>query len=164
MNNAYLVVLRELSIKRITLDVDSSVTTRWGKQQGTRVDYNPRNHGRASHHPLIAFVADCRMIANMDSFNLRNFWATEAALTATMPAYNLTSLFRQSTMRTSVQPTMATLRHQVFAAPAWCGDKNGPRADHYTVAMPRQRRAWFTGLWSSALDPPRIPDLTPHTF
>ena len=55
----------QLSIKRITLDVDSSVITRWGKQQqGARVGYNPRHHGRASHHPLNAFVADCRMIAN----------------------------------------------------------------------------------------------------
>ena len=51
----------------------------------------------------------------LESFNLRDFWATEAALTATMLAYNLMSLFRQSIMRTSVQPTMATLRHQVFA-------------------------------------------------
>lgn len=323
----------QLSIKRITLDVDSSVITRWGKQQqGARVGYNPRHHGRASHHPLIAFVADCRMIANfwlrpgdcssagnmlsfleatrvhlgntsigllradsgffadeilktleysgtdyvvaakltaplqaqlmstrgwwalepglelcefdyqagnwgaprrmvavrqsaklreaapgktlslfkddpemklwrygvvcttlkfsalevwrtyrgradcenrikelkadfgLESFNLRDFWATEAALTATMLAYNLMSLFRQSVMRTSVQPTMATLRHQVFAAPAWCADQNGPRADQYTVAMPRQRRAWFSGLWSAALDPPRIPDLATNTF
>ena len=318
----------QLSLKRITLDVDSSVITRWGKQQqGARVGYNPRNHGRASHHPLIAFVADCRMIANfwlrpgdcssagnmlafldatrqhlgttsigllradsgffadeilkclegsgtdyvvaaklsaplqvrlmnargwwalesglelcefdyqagnwavprrmvairqnatlretapgktlslfkddpemklwrygvvcttlklsalevwrtyrgradcenrikelkadfgLQSFNLRNFWATEAALTTTMLAYNLMSLFRQSIMRTSVQPTMATLRHQVFAAAAWCGNENGSRADRYTVALPRQRRAWFSGLWSAALDPPRIPDL-----
>jgi hypothetical protein len=69
----------------------------------------------------------------LESFNLRDFWATEAALTATMLAYNLMSLFRQSTMRTSVQPTMATLRHQVFAAPAWSGDENGPRANQYTV-------------------------------
>jgi hypothetical protein len=322
----------QLSIKRVTLDVDSSVITRWGKQQqGARVGYNPRNHGRASHHPLIAFVADCRMIANfwlrpgdcssagnmlsflettrqnlgktiiallradsgffadeilkalehsgtdyvvaakltaplqaqlmntrgwwalepglelcefdyqagnwgaprrmvairqsaklratapgktlslfkddpdmklwrygvvcttlklsalevwrtyrgradcenrikelkadfgLESFNLRDFWATEAALTTTMLAYNLMSLFRQSLMRASVQATMATLRHQVFAAPAWCADESGPRADQYTVALPRQRRAWFSGLWSAALDPPGIPNLEPNT-
>ena len=99
----------------------------------------------------------------LDSFNLRDFWATEAALTAAMLAYNLMSLFRQSVMRTSVQPTMATLRHRVIAAPAWCADENGPRADQYTVAMPRQRRAWFAGLWSAALDPPRMPDFAINT-
>ena len=320
----------QLSIKRITLDVDSSVITRWGKQQqGARVGYNPRNHGRASHHPLIAFVADGRMIANfwlrpgdcasagnllsflqatrthlgntsigllradsgffadeilkaledsgidyvvaaklvaplqkhlmnargwwalepglalcesdyqagtwgaprrmvairqsaklreaapgktlslfgddpemklwrygvvcttltlpmlevwrtyrgradcenrikelkadfgLDSFNLRDFRATEAALTTAMPAYNLMSLFRQAVMRGAVQPTMATLRHRVFAAAAWCGE--GPREEHYVVALPRQRRAWFTGLWRAALDPPRIPGLEINT-
>ena len=99
----------------------------------------------------------------LESFNLRDFWATGAALTATMLAYNLMSLFRQSIMRASVQRTMAALRHQVFAAPAWCADKNGSRADQYTVATPRQRRAWFAGLWSAALDPPRIPDLARNT-
>ena len=320
----------QLSIKRITLDVDSSVITRWGKQQqGARVGYNPRNHGRASHHPLIAFVADGRMIANfwlrpgdcasagnllsflqatrthlgntsigllradsgffadeilkaledsgidyvvaaklvaplqkhlmnargwwalepglalcesdyqagtwgaprrmvairqsaklreaapgktlslfgddpemklwrygvvcttltlpmlevwrtyrgradcenrikelkadfgLDSFNLRDFRATEAALTTAMPAYNLMSLFRQAVMRGAVQPTMATLRHRVFATAAWCGE--GSRKDHYVVALPRQRRAWFTGLWRAALDPPRIPGLEINT-
>lgn len=316
-----------LAIKRITLDVDSSVITRWGRaQEGARVGYNPRHHGRASHHPLIAFVADCRMIANfwlrpgdcasatnmlsflestkqnigdtligllradsgffadeiltalehdridyvvaakltqplqaqlmsvtrswwalepglelcefdyqagswarprrmvavrqspklrasapgktlslfkddpamrqwrygvvctslnlpavevwrsyrgradcenrikelkadfgLESFNLRQFWATEAALTATMLAYNLMSLFRQSLMRGSVQSTMATLRHQVFAVPAWGGTPNDPGANAYTLAMPRQRRAWFAGLWSDSIDPPRLP-------
>lgn len=318
----------ELAVKRITLDVDSSVITRWGKtQEGARVGYNPKRHGRASHHPLIAFVADCRMIANfwlrpgdcasatnmlsflestkqnlgdtvigllradsgffadeilrafetdgidyvvaakltqplqaqlmsercrwwalepglelcefdyqaaswarprrmvavrqspklrasapgktlslfkddpdmrqwrygvvctslklpavevwrsyrgradcenrikelkadfgLESFNLRDFWATEAALTATMLAYNLMSLFRQSVMRSAVQSTMATLRHQVFATPAWCGAPGDRHANAYTLALPRQRRAWFAGLWSDALKAPRLPD------
>lgn len=94
----------------------------------------------------------------LESFNLRDFWATGAALTATMLAYNLMSLFCQSLMRGSVQSTVATLRHQVFAAAAWYGHTNGSRADAYTVAMPRQRRARVAGLWSAALDPPRIHD------
>ena len=273
----------QLALKRVTLDVDSSVVPRWGKtQKGARVGYNPRRHGRASHHPLIAFVADCRMIANfwlrpgdsnsannmlsflkatqqqlmspslrwwaletglelcefdyqaaswarprrmvavrqsprlrpsapgktlslfkddpdmrqwryggvctsltlaavelwrsyrgradcenrikelkadfgLESFNLRELWATEAALTTTMLAYNLMSLFRQSTLRGAVQPMMATLRHQVFATPAWSGAPSDPRANVYTLALPRQRRAWFAGLWSVTLDPPRLP-------
>ena len=108
-------------------------------------------------------IKELKVDFGLESFNLRDFWATGAALTATMLAYNLMSLFPQSIMRASVQPTMAALRHQVFAAPAWCADKNGSRADQYTVAMPRQRRAWFSGLWSAALDPPRIPDLARNT-
>lgn len=39
--------------------------TRWGQQiQGASKGYNPKNHGRNSHHPLIAFVADWRLVAN----------------------------------------------------------------------------------------------------
>lgn len=33
----------------------------------------------------------------------------------------------------------------------------------YRGQMQRQRRAWFSGLWSAALDPPRIPDLAMNT-
>lgn len=38
--------------------------TRYGEQQGAKKGYNPTKRGRKSHHPLLAFVADCRMIAN----------------------------------------------------------------------------------------------------
>ncbi|PSJ15704.1 transposase, partial [Nitrosomonas supralitoralis] len=36
-----------------------------------------------------------------DSLNLKNFWATEAALLTVMMAYNLMSLFRQGVMRSN---------------------------------------------------------------
>ena len=36
----------------VTLDVDSTALTRFGHQQGAEVGYNPRYHGRKSHHPL----------------------------------------------------------------------------------------------------------------
>jgi hypothetical protein len=64
----------------------------------------------------------------LESFNLREFWATEVALTATMLAYNVMSLFRQSVLRGAAQSTMATLRHQVFATPEWCGALDPPHA------------------------------------
>lgn len=47
-----------------TLDVDSSVITRYGLQEGSKVGYNPKKPGRASHHPLFAFVNDIRMVVN----------------------------------------------------------------------------------------------------
>ncbi len=47
-----------------TIDFDSTVITRYGNQQGAAKGYNPRKPGRNSHHPLLAFVSDCRMIAN----------------------------------------------------------------------------------------------------
>ena len=54
----------QLSINGITLDLDSTVMTRYGTQDGAARGYNPAKRGRFSHHPLMAFVADTRMIAN----------------------------------------------------------------------------------------------------
>ena len=46
----------------ITLDLDSTVMTRFGDQEGSLRGYNPKKPGRPSHHPLMAFVADVRMV------------------------------------------------------------------------------------------------------
>ena len=48
-----------------TLDIDSSVMTRYGGQEGAKKGYNPSKRGRASHRPLIAFIADVKLVANM---------------------------------------------------------------------------------------------------
>jgi len=53
-----------LNFDNFTIDIDSSVITRHGKQQAATKGYNPRKPGRKSHHPLIAFVADVEMVAN----------------------------------------------------------------------------------------------------
>ena len=47
-----------------TMDSDSSVLTRYGTQQGAKKGYNPQKRGRASHHPLMAFISDVKMVAN----------------------------------------------------------------------------------------------------
>ena len=39
--------------------------TRYGEQQGAKKGYNPSKKGRASHHPLIAFIADVKLVAYM---------------------------------------------------------------------------------------------------
>ena len=45
--------------------LDTTVLTRWGNQiKGGAKGFNPKNKGRASHHPLMAFVADWRLVAN----------------------------------------------------------------------------------------------------
>lgn len=56
---------RGLRFDNYTLDVDSSVLTRYGDQEGAQVGYNVSKPGRKSHHPLMAFIADCRMVANL---------------------------------------------------------------------------------------------------
>ena len=56
--------LSQVNIERITLDLDSTVITRAGTQQGSAKGYHLLRRGRHSHHPLIAFVSQTRMVAN----------------------------------------------------------------------------------------------------
>jgi len=44
------------------VDIDSTVITRYGSQDGVEVGYNPRKPGRGSHHPLITFAAEAKMV------------------------------------------------------------------------------------------------------
>jgi Transposase DDE domain group 1 len=54
----------QIKLGNYTLDVDSTVLTRYGTQQGAAKGYNPQKPGRNSHHPLLAFVDEAKMIAN----------------------------------------------------------------------------------------------------
>ena len=290
-----------------TLDCDSSVITRYGEQQGAKKGYNPQKRGRASHHPIMAFVSDVKMVANywlrsgntsssegfvafledtfqklknktigllrldsgfysreifdyleqkekpinyviavkfyepiqrmiagihtwltiddgieisetqyqghlwekprrivfvrqrinpifaidlaemkyrysayvtnltlpaveiwrlyrgrgdaenrikelkydfgFDSFNLKDFYGTEAALTIAMLAYNLMALFRQFILNSKTQHTLSTLRYKTFAIGAYFEKIK----DKYIlkIALHQKRREWFTGLWKN---------------
>src|SRR6266478_4967976 len=44
------------------LDLDSPVFERSGRQQGSLKGYNPRKHGRPSHHPLLAMLAEAKVV------------------------------------------------------------------------------------------------------
>jgi len=325
--SSYRWLFDKLKLGAVTLDVDSTVLTRWGCQiEGGAKGYNPRNHGRASHHPLLAFVADWRLVANfwlrpgdahtannvqafleetfanlgstpvglfradsgfydkaivgflkerkvshiisvrltqalqqtiidqckwqqveaglevsevqycphgwgedgaklgmqrivvvrqhvqrktaagktlalfaddpdltgwrygamltdltlpalevwrtyrgradcenrikelkadfgLDSFVLRDFWATEAALGVAMLSYNLMSVFRHTVMRERVHNTLATLHHKVLAIGAyWEGHKQikSNQKPVLRLAVTRKRRLWFEGLWANS--------------
>ncbi len=45
-----------------SLDLDSTVFERYGEQEGVKRGYNPRKHGRASHHPLLAVLGEAGFI------------------------------------------------------------------------------------------------------
>ena len=45
-----------------TLDLDSTVLERFGEQEGVLPGYNPRRHGRPTHHPLLAGLAGAKWI------------------------------------------------------------------------------------------------------
>ncbi len=48
------------AFKSITLDLDSHVTTVYGKQQRAGIGYNPKKKGRKSYHPLFCFIGETR--------------------------------------------------------------------------------------------------------
>jgi Transposase DDE domain group 1 len=45
-----------------SLDLDSTVFERYGKQEGAARGFNPRKHGRPSHHPLLAVLAEAHFV------------------------------------------------------------------------------------------------------
>jgi hypothetical protein len=55
----------QIGVDNITVDFDSTVITRYGNQEGSSKGYNPNKRGRNSHHPLMAFVGQTRMVANV---------------------------------------------------------------------------------------------------
>ena len=81
----------------------------------------------------------------MGSFNLRNFWGTEATLNFAMLAYNLMSLFRQFILNSKTQQRLSTLRYRTFAIGAYLV-KDG-RNIVLKLSLALKRREWFTGLW-----------------
>jgi hypothetical protein len=53
-----------MHIKKMTIDIDSTVLTRHGSQEGAEIGYNPMKNGRPSHHPLMAFCAELKMVVH----------------------------------------------------------------------------------------------------
>ena len=45
-----------------TLNLDSTVFERYGRQEGNLKGYNPRKHGRPSHHPRLAILAEAKLV------------------------------------------------------------------------------------------------------
>jgi hypothetical protein len=45
-----------------SIDLDSTVFERYGQQQGALKGYNPKKHGRPSHHPLLAIMAEAHFV------------------------------------------------------------------------------------------------------
>ena len=45
-----------------TLDLDSTVFERYGRQEGSLKGHNPRKHGRPSHHPLLAVLSEAQFL------------------------------------------------------------------------------------------------------
>lgn len=81
-----------------------------------------------------------------DSFSLKNFYATEAALTFAMIAYNLMALFRTFVLQEKTQKKLSTLRYRTFAIGAYFEKFGGKLV--LKIALNKKRREWFSGLWN----------------
>lgn len=83
-----------------------------------------------------------------DSFNLKSFFGTEAALIFAMLAYNIMSLFRQFILNSKTQHTLSTLRYKTFAIGAYLVKSNDNVV--LKLALNLKRREWFSGLWTTS--------------
>jgi hypothetical protein len=55
--------LRRPSLGHV-LDLDSTVFERYGSQDGSLKGHNPRKHGRPSHHPILAMLAEAKLVVH----------------------------------------------------------------------------------------------------
>jgi Transposase DDE domain group 1 len=54
----------QMSVEKMTVDIDSTVITRYGEQECAIKGYNPQKRNRASHHPIMAFCDELKMVVN----------------------------------------------------------------------------------------------------
>lgn len=130
----------QLSPRTITLDLDSSVVTRYGEQEGAVVGYSRQKIGKPSHRPLFAFAADWRMVLHAwlrpgntnDNNGVREF--TDEALALLGPRHqvgliradagfydrNFLEMLESKSIAYIVSGKMTgPLRHQITAARQW---------------------------------------------
>ena len=135
-------VIGKYRFSALVSDVDLSATLIWRMYRG-RADCENR-------------IKELKYDFAADSFNMQDFWATEAAMNTVMLAYNLMSLLRQVLLKTStvkhssnnIQHTLQTLRYKLFAKPAYITTESRKPILHMAVAM--QQRTWMQGLWDAS--------------
>jgi len=93
-------------------------------------------------------IKELRQDFGLNSFSLKEFYATETALTVAMTAYNLMAIFRLFILKSEVQHTLSTLRFKTFAIGAYFQKVKGNTV--LKIALAKQRRKWFNGLWNTS--------------
>ena len=94
------------------------------------------------------YIKELKYDFGFESFNLKAFYATEAALTFAMIAYNLMSLFKQFIGQEKTQKRLSTLRYRTFAIGAYFEKINDQIV--LKIALIKKRRKWFTSLWNQS--------------
>lgn len=99
----------------------------------TDVWRNYRARGNAENR-----IKELKQDFGADSFNLKEFFPTEAALIFAMIAYNLMSIFRIFVLQEKTQKTLSTLRYRTFAIGAYF-EKSGDTLK-LRIALSKKRR------------------------
>ena len=115
------------------------------------VAFNAYSQGKETAKEFYS-VEELKQDFGFDSFNLNGFYATEAALTFAMIAYNLMSLFRTFVLQEKTQKTLTTLRYRTFAIGAYFEKQQGKLV--LKIALNKKRRQWFAGLWNYPIQIP----------
>lgn len=120
-------LFERICVHGLTLDLDSTVMTRYGMQQGAARGYNPTKRGRPSHHPLMAFVADTQMVANL--------WLRPGN---TSSANNACSFLAATLDRLGNNPVQLLRADSGFSDAAFLAELES-RGLHYIVALRMQQ-------------------------
>ena len=101
--------------------------------------------------------ADCENVIKelqqgfgLNSFCLRSFWATEAALSLATVTYNLTVLFQRH-LGWQQKVGVRSLRFWLFVTPGIIAHPAGKTT--VKLAVPSKERAWWSRLWEKILSP-----------
>ena len=86
----------------------------------------------------------------LEGFNMKDFFATEAALRMVNLAYNMISLFRQVSSEKPKQQRLQTLRLNCYAVGAWMIKKGNSKV--LKLAVPIKKRKWMDGIFAKVDD------------
>lgn len=82
----------------------------------------------------------------LEGFNLKDFFATEAALRFVNLAYNIISLFRQVSSEKPKHHRLQTLRLNCYAVGAWMTKRGNSKV--LKMAVPIKKRKWMNGIFA----------------
>lgn len=86
----------------------------------------------------------------LEGFNMKDFFATEAALRFVNLAYNIISLFRQVSSEKPKHQRLQTLRLNCYAVGAWMTKKGNSKV--LKMAVPIKKRKWMDGIFAKLDD------------
>ena len=89
-------------------------------------------------------IKELKQDFGLESFCLKDFWATEASFRWIMVAYNLMRLFQHVGLNQRKNRTLKTLKAQCFAIGAWTSEH--ARKTVLKLSLPRKKRSWMDAI------------------